>query len=325
VADTGFLVTLLNGTWQAVKSAACRVPFYGMLSGLNSDSKQVNGSLGAMWMGMLDDGGENPLIGFPHNRMAYLTSNGGSVAATTTPTNGAFDSLFTGTVSGVAWSGATTGLAVTITLPEAWSYGRDLMIQWKDDFYPTSFLIEYSKDGTTWTTGFDITSWAMNFFCGKTDDNWYGTVKIRITARAYKNSSAYYEITEIGWTNYSYPTDSYSLSKTDGGTVYNNVNLPTGKEWRVNGESIIAQTITNGVTASAPSQDAVYDALAGKAPLNNAVFSGYTVLGCPYNAPADSAMTTNNLIGWYNSGNTGVAFRVKGSDGIIRQAYVTMS
>jgi len=38
--------------------------------------------------------------------------------------------------------------------------------------------------------------------------------------------------------------------------------------------SNVAQTITNGVTTSAPSQDAVFDALAGKANLNGATFGG---------------------------------------------------
>jgi len=38
--------------------------------------------------------------------------------------------------------------------------------------------------------------------------------------------------------------------------------------------AILAQTITNGVTTSAPSQDAVFDALALKANLNGAIFTG---------------------------------------------------
>jgi hypothetical protein len=53
-------------------------------------------------------------------------------------------------------------------------------------------------------------------------------------------------------------TDVFSTNSTG-------VSIPTGKIYQINGNDIIQQTITNGVTTSAPSQDIVYDNLATKA------------------------------------------------------------
>lgn len=44
------------------------------------------------------------------------------------------------------------------------------------------------------------------------------------------------------------------------------------------GAGLITQTITNGVTATAPSEDAVFDALAAKAPLASPTFTGTVTL-----------------------------------------------
>lgn len=52
-------------------------------------------------------------------------------------------------------------------------------------------------------------------------------------------------------------------------TLEGAVNIPTGQTYNINGSTIITQTISNGVTTTTSSQDAIYDALAFKENLSN--------------------------------------------------------
>jgi len=57
-------------------------------------------------------------------------------------------------------------------------------------------------------------------------------------------------------------TEFKSVTATSAGTI----NIPTGQQYQLNGGSIIIDAINDAVTTTAPSQNAVFDALAGKEP-----------------------------------------------------------
>ena len=73
---------------------------------------------------------------------------------------------------------------------------------------------------------------------------------------------------------------------------------------------LVAQTITNGVTTSAPSQDAVFDALAGKASLSGAAFTGTVVHEGDINMNGYRFIT-------FNSGGSGLR------DSVLGNSFVT--
>jgi hypothetical protein len=111
----------------------------------------------------------------------------------------------------------------------------------------------------------------------------------------------------------------------------NTTQLATTAFVLANTATAIAQTITNGVTTSAPSQDAVFDALALKASLNGAVFTGQvevnsmvgfktqgsyavTSYGSGITGPLGVAFTANPLPGWTsNSPITATSFIKSGA------------
>lgn len=66
----------------------------------------------------------------------------------------------------------------------------------------------------------------------------------------------------------------------------NTTQIATTEFVRTATANLVAQTITNGVTTSAPSQDAVFDALALKSPINSPTFTGFPA--APTASPGDN-------------------------------------
>lgn len=103
-----------------------------------------------------------------------------------------------------------------------------------------------------------------------------------------------------------------AATATSAGTI----NIPTGQQYQINGGSIIVDAINDGVTTTASSQNAIYDALALKAPISG---SGNYIQN--QNASAQSAtmwitgvIKTDTLVG------TGTRIVTTDSDGILGAA-----
>lgn len=77
-------------------------------------------------------------------------------------------------------------------------------------------------------------------------------------------------------------------------TLEGTVNIPTGQQYQINGGSIVVDAINDGVTTTAPSQNAIYDALALKAPASgsaNYIQNGTSTQTGNYN------LTGNGVLG----------------------------
>jgi len=172
----------------------------------------------AIW----DEYGETPLFYAAFNRLAFLTKKGGSVSFNPAPSGGSAENLFDGKGVWVHWANPSGDIVVEITLETSYSYMRELMIQWVGGHYPTSFKIEYYKDGA-WHTFDDVTGWDRNSYCKKTGGDLYNTEKLRLTMREYKDPN-YVHISQIIWTNYSVTVWPFHLFK-GGDTMYGDIDL----------------------------------------------------------------------------------------------------
>jgi len=275
-----------------------------MLSGFHSDTGLITGRLGALWAGSIDEYGEEPLIGFPHNQFAFLTSSGGSVSSSPGPLYGSLDNMFDGTGASAQWN-PTGNVAVTVVSPTALSYMRQLMIQFRADNYPTAFTIEHSPDGVAWTTGFSITGWTRDFFCANTDSTWYNTLQLRFTATAYCAGATYFSLIEFGWTNYALPTDSYSLSRLNGGTVCGDINLPAGNNFTIDGVPLAAPTVAPAASPPAnPAANALW--IVSDAPVPSVLTTDGVGEGLTHLYHTDARVIAAGLTGLATANNSAV-------------------
>jgi len=196
------------------------------LKGLQEDNSLAK--IGS-YVSVSDQYGETLLVGGAYNRLNFLTYEGGSVEFSPKPNPAAGNAreLFNATGNWVYWNNPSGEIVVTINLPEPWFYMREFIIQFVDDFYPTSFKIEYfDDDDSSWHIFDDVTGWHSNLYAKKTGSSLYNTSKIKIIMREY-NSSSYLHIDEIIWTDYHLPMQNAYVYRGGGQNVYGGLNLAT--------------------------------------------------------------------------------------------------
>lgn len=104
------------------------------------------------------------------------------------------------------------------------------------------------------------------------------------------------------------------------------------KDSGVGASTIVAQTITNGVTTSAPSQDAVFDALALKQDLNGATFYDVTITQAAAAAPVATVLNktiagtltwARTSVGVYTLTSNGTPFTANKTQIFVGRSVVT--
>jgi hypothetical protein len=122
------------------------------------------------------------------------------------------------------------------------------------------------------------------------------------------NTIFQYSVNNIDWTTTATGAQWYRQSGDNGATWSEAIAIPT----TAYADAKVAETITNGVTGIAPSQNAVFDALALKAPLASPTFTGDVIVpdqtaGNNSTKAANTKYADAKVADAINDGVTGIA------------------